>query len=176
MTTQQAEHAGAVTMHGNPLTLVGPTLAVGDKAPAFTLVTTTMQPFTLDQATENGTKSALLIVVPSLDTQTCSLETQTFHKRLGEIPAGAKAYVISVDLPFAQQRWATANEALGLTYLSDYAARAFGPAYGVLVKEISLYARATFVVKPDKTIGYVEIVKEIGDEPNYDAAFDALKG
>ncbi len=173
MTTQTAnERAGAVTFHGSPMTLLGAELKAGDAAPDFTLVTTELKPFSLADAVAGG-KSALLIVVPSLDTATCSLETQTFHKRLGELPNNVRAYVISVDLPFAQQRWASANEALQLTYLSDYRERAFGATYGLIIKELALLARAVFLVKPDKTLGYVEIVKEISDEPNYEAAFRA---
>ncbi len=169
------ERSAAITMHGGPLTLVGPELKSGDRAPDFSLLTKEMKPFTVQDALGNGTRSALLIVVPSLDTQTCSLETQTFHKRLGELPKNASAYVISVDLPFAQQRWAAANEALQLTYLSDYRDRHFGPAYGVFIKELGLLARANFVIRPDGTLGYVELVREVADEPNYDAAFAALR-
>jgi thiol peroxidase len=156
------------------MTLVGKPLKVGDTAPAFTLVTTQMAPFTLADAVGAGT-SALLIVVPSLDTQTCSLETQTFHKRLDELPKNVRAYIVSADLPFAQQRWAAANEALQLTYLSDYRDRAFGLAYGVVIKELALLARAVFLINPDKTLAYVEIVPEVADEPNYDAVFSAAK-
>ena len=169
------ERANVATFHGSPLTLVGPALKAGDRAPDFTLSTKELKPFTLQDALANGTRSALLIVVPSLDTQTCSLETQTFHKRLDELPGNVSAYIISLDLPFAQQRWATANEALQLTYLSDYRENRFGPAYGVLLKELGLLARSIFAVKPDGTLGYVELVKEIGDEPNYDAAFAAVR-
>ena len=177
MATQATEErSGAATFHGGPLTLIGPALKAGDRAPDFTLTTKDMQPFTLKDALEGGSRSALLIVVPSLDTPTCSLETQTFHKRLGELSKNVAAYIISVDLPFAQQRWATANEALNLTYLSDYRERSFGPAYGVFIKELGLLARSTFAVRPDGTLSYVELVKEIGDEPNYDAAFDAVRG
>ena len=177
MTTQTApERTGLVTFHGGRLTLVGPALTAGDRAPDFSLTTKDMQPFTLQDALGKGSRAALLIVVPSLDTQTCSLETQTFHKRLGELASNASAYIISLDLPFAQQRWATANDALNLTYLSDYREHSFGTAYGVFIKEMGLLARANFAVRPDGTLSYVELVKEIADEPNYDAAFAAVRG
>ncbi len=156
------------------MTLAGTELKVGDAAPGFTLMTTELKPFTLEDAVAGG-KSALLIVVPSLDTATCSLETQTFHKRLGELPDSVRAFIISVDLPFAQQRWAAANQALQLTYLSDYRERAFGTAYGVVVAELALLARAVFLIRPDKSLAYVEIVKEVSDEPDYDAVFKAAK-
>jgi thiol peroxidase len=175
MTTQISHESAGVTFRGSPMTLVGTPLHKGDTAPPFTLVTTEMKPFTLDDALGGGT-SALLIVVPSLDTQTCSLETQTFHKRLDELPKNVRAFIISADLPFAQQRWAAANEALALTYLSDYRERSFGTAYGVVIKELALLARAIFLIRPDKSLAYVEIVKEVADEPNYEAVFAAAKG
>jgi thiol peroxidase len=169
------ERAGAVTFHGNPLTLVGPALEAGDAAPAFTLTTSELKPLTLDDATEHGTKKALLIVVPSLDTGTCSLETQTFHKRLSELPADVNAFIVSMDLPFAQSRWAAANDAPNLKYATDYQTHAFGLAYGVRIKELGVLARANFVISPDKTITYAGIVSEVSDEPPYDEIFAATK-
>jgi thiol peroxidase len=174
MTTQTPHQSAGVTFRGAPMTLAGTALHQGDTAPPFSLVTTEMKPFTLDDALGGGT-SALLIVVPSLDTQTCSLETQTFHKRLDELPKNVRAFIVSADLPFAQQRWAAANEALQLTYLSDYRDRSFGMAYGVVIEELALLARAVFLIRPDKSLAYVEIVKEVADEPNYDAVFAAAK-
>jgi thiol peroxidase len=169
------ERAGAVTMHGNPLTLVGPELKPGDAAPEFTLTTSELKPLTLDDATEHGTKKALLIVVPSLDTGTCSLETKTFHKRLSELPSDVNAYIVSLDLPFAQTRWAKENDAPNLKYASDYQSHAFGNAYGVRIKELGVLARANFVIGTDKKIAYAGIVTEVSDEPPYDEIFAATK-
>lgn len=175
MTTQTlAERTGVITFRGNPMTLVGPALTSGEAAPPFTLSSAELTPFTLDDAIANGSREALLIVVPSLDTPTCSVETSTFHKRLAEVPPDAAAFVISLDLPFAQKRWAEANDAAGLTYLSDYRDRSFGLAYGLLIKEIGLLARAVIVVGKDGALKYVEIVPEVASEPNYDGAFAAL--
>ncbi len=175
MTTQTAtEQTGVITFRGSPMTLVGPALHVGAAAPNFSLSSADLSPFTLQDATAGGTRSALLIVVPSLDTPTCSVETSTFHKRLVEVPPDAAAFVVSVDLPFAQKRWAEANEAAGLTYLSDYRDHSFGLAYGLLIKEIDLLARAVIVIDKDGKLKYVEIVPEVASEPNYDGAFAAL--
>lgn len=157
------------------MTLVGPALRVGEPAPDFLLTTGTLQPFTLAEAIDNGARNALLIVVPSLDTPTCSIETSTFHKRLGEVPANTAVFVVSMDLPFAQKRWAEANTATGLTYVSDFREHAFGPAYGIRIKELGLLARANFIVGRDRTLAYVEIVPEVANEPNYDATLAALK-
>ena len=173
-TSHPPERAAAVTFRGTPMTLVGPALRVGDPAPEFTLTTGTMGQFTLNEALDGGTRSALLIVVPSLDTPTCHIETNTFNNRLPEVPAGAAVFVVSLDLPFAQKRWAGANGAEGLTYLSDYRDRSFGIAYGVLLKEIGLLTRANFVISKDRTLAYVEVLPEVATEPNYDATLAAL--
>jgi thiol peroxidase len=169
-----AQRNDVVTFRGTPMTLVGPALHPGEAAPDFSLSAADLSPFSLSDATAGGTRAALLIVVPSLDTPTCSVETSTFHTRLAEVPPDAAAFVISLDLPFAQKRWADANDATGLTYLSDYRDHAFGTAYGLFIKEIGLLARAVVVVGKDGKLKYVEIVPEIAAEPNYDGAFAAL--
>jgi thiol peroxidase len=175
MTTQTlSERNDVITFRGSPMTLVGPALRPGEAAPDFTLSSSDLKPFTLQDALGKGSREALLIVVPSLDTPTCSVETSTFHKRLLEVPPDAAAFVVSLDLPFAQKRWADANEATGLTYLSDYRERSFGTAYGLLIKEIGLLARAVIVIGKDARIKYFEIVPEVASEPNYDSAFAAL--
>jgi len=175
MTTQTlSERNDVITFQGNPMTLVGPVLRTGEAAPQFTLSSAGLEPFTLQDAIANGSREALLIVVPSLDTPTCSVETSTFHKRLAELPADAAAFVVSLDLPFAQNRWAEANDAAKLTYLSDYRDHSFGRAYGLLIKELDLLARAVIVVGKDAKLKYVEIVPEVATEPNYDKAFAAL--
>ena len=156
------------------MTLVGPALTEGERAPEFTLTGTDLVPYGLSDALANGSRAAMLIVVPSLDTPTCSIETSTFHKRLVDIPPDASGFVISLDLPFAQKRWAEANEAEGLTYLSDFRDHSFGLAYGLLIKEVGLLARAVVIVAKDGTVKYVQIVPEVASEPDYDAAFAAL--
>lgn len=176
MTSAQShERPGAVLFRGNPATLIGPALHVGDPAPEFTLATADLQPYTLREAIDDGKRNALLIVVPSLDTPVCSVETSTFHKRLSEVPAGTAAFVVSRDLPFAQKRWAGENNATGLTYLSDFREHSFGPGYGVLLKDLGLLARAVFIIGKDGTLKYVELVPDVTKEPDYDATFAALK-
>jgi thiol peroxidase len=175
MTTQTAERTGLVTFREAQMTLLGPHLAAGDRAPDFTATGAGMIPFTLADATANGTRAALFIVVPSVDTPTCSKETLTFQQRASEVPDNAAAFVISLDLPFAQARWAAEHSVDKLAFVSDYRDRSFGTAYGVVIKEIALLARANFIVKADGTLAYVEIVPEISDEPDYDATLAALR-
>jgi thiol peroxidase len=176
MTTSQfPEKPNGVTFRGTPMTLIGRQVRVGDPAPDFRLTTGSMQTLTLEEAIDGGNRNALFIALPSLDTPTCDIETNTFNRRIAEVPAGAAVFVVSLDLPFAQKRWAAANNAEGLTYLSDYREHSFATAYGVFLKEIGLITRANFVVSKDRTVAYAEIVPEVATEPNYDATLAALK-
>lgn len=176
MTTSQfPETPNAVTFRGTPMTLVGPPVRAGEPAPEFRLTTGAMATFTLEEAIDRGMRNALFIALPSLDTPTCDLETNTFNRRLAEVPANAVVFVVSMDLPFAQNRWAAANNAEGITFLSDYREHSFATAYGVWLKEIALITRANFIVGRDRTVKYAEIVPEVASEPNYDATLAALK-
>lgn len=162
-----------VTFKGQPMTLAGPDLQVGHEAPAFTLVSTDLKPMTLDDVTNGGTRHAMLIVVPSLDTGVCSLESKKFNMRLGELPPDVAAYVVSRDLPFAQGRWAKEQGDINLAMLSDYRDGSFGRAYGVFIEELGLLARSVFIIGKDKSILYKQLVPEVGQEPNYDDAMAA---
>lgn len=174
--TTTLERNNVITAGGKPVTLVGPDLQAGDRAPDFTLAAADLSNRTLDDVTQNGTLNALLIVVPSLDTGVCSTESAKFNRRLGELPAGMKAYVVSRDLPFAQGRWAKEQgEDVNLEMLSDFRDHSFGPAYGVLIKESGLLARAIFIVGKDRTIAYKQLVPDITQEPNYDEVIEAAQ-
>jgi thiol peroxidase len=157
-----------VTFKGQTMALEGPDLKVGDKAPDFTLANGEMKTVTLDGVIENGKKNALLIVVPSLDTGVCSLESQKFNTRIAEFPADVVPYVVSRDLPFAQARWVKEEGDVKLRMLSDFRDHSFGPAYGVLAKDLGLLARSVFIIGKDKRIKYKQLVPEIAQEPNYD--------
>jgi thiol peroxidase len=167
------ERAGAVTFKGKPMTLLGPALKPGDSAPDFHLTAGDLSVVTLDGLTEGGKRGALLIAVPSLDTSVCSLESQKFNQRLNELPPNAAAYVVSMDLPFAQARWCGAQENVKLGMLSDYRDHSFGLNYGLLIGELGLLARSVVVIGRDKRIAYVQIVPEVTSEPDYDAALQA---
>jgi thiol peroxidase len=164
-----------VTFKGQSVELAGPDLKTGDTAPDFTVVSGGMDKTVgLDDIVEHGTRNALLIVVPSLDTGVCSIESQKFNARIGELPADVVAYVVSRDLPFAQSRWCGAQEGdVKLKMLSDARDHSFGPAFGVLIESLGLLARSVWIVGKDKKILYKQIVPEVTQEPDYDDAIAA---
>jgi thiol peroxidase len=171
------ERKGAVKFKGNAVTLVGPELKVGDMAPDFDLFTTDMQSFSLSDALANGTRAALIIVVPSIDTSVCSLETVKFNRQTADLAKDKMAtFTISVDLPFAQKRWCSTEKVESVQLLSDYRDHRFGPTWGVLIKELGLLARAIFLVDKGGVLRYVEVVPEIALEPNYDDVLRAARG
>lgn len=167
----QTERTGLVTIHGNPLTLQGSPVKVGDKAPDFTLLTNDLAPATL--ADYKG-KALVLSAVPSLDTPTCDMETRRFNAEAAKLGENVKILTISTDLPFAQKRWCGAAGIDKVQTLSDHRAVEFGLKYGVLIKELRLLARAVFVVDPSGVVVYEQIVSEVSSEPDYDAALAAL--
>ena len=114
--------------------------------------------------------------MPSLDTPVCDVETRRFNKEAAALPDTVAVLTISMDLPFAQARWCGAAGIDRVTTLSDYQDRSFAEAYGVLIGELKLLARAIFVVDAADTIRYVQIVPEITTEPDYDAVLAAVKG
>jgi thiol peroxidase len=176
MTTQtMRERAGAVTFRGTPMTLAGEELKAGMPAPEFTLTTVALAPLGLAEAIDNGSRSAMLIVVPSLDTPVCSTEACTFNVRSPEVPKDMAAFVVSLDLPFAQARWSKAQNVDGIAMLSAYRSPEFGPAYGVLIKELGLLARAVFIISKNRTIAYAKTVAEVTSEPDYDEVFAAAQ-
>ncbi|HET6275746.1 MAG TPA: thiol peroxidase [Candidatus Cybelea sp.] len=158
---------------GKPVTLLGPELHAGDPAPAFTLTAGDLSTVTPEILLDEGQNAAMLIVVPSLDTSVCSLESQKFNARLGELPQGVRAAVVSLDLPFAQARWCGAQGDVKLEMLSDYRDHSFGRNYGLLIEELGLLARAIVVIGKDRTVKYVQIVPDVANEPDYDAALKA---
>ncbi len=165
------ERAGAVTFKGSPLTLIGPEIKAGAKAPEFQVLAQDLSPVTL--ATSKG-KVRLISVTPSLDTPVCDAQAKRFNDEAAKL--GNVAVInISVDLPFAQKRWCGASSAQHITVVSDHKDTSFGRAYGTLIKELRLLARAIFVVDASDTVRYVEYVPEVTSHPNYDAALAAVR-
>jgi thiol peroxidase len=170
--TAMSERAGAVTFKGSPLTLLGSEVRLGQAAPDFTALDTGLAPVSLSSL--RG-KVVVIASVPSLDTPVCDIETRRFNQEAAALGPGVKILALSMDLPFAQKRWCGAAGVTNLKTLSDHRDGAFGMAYGVLIKELRLLARACFVVDRQGVIRYIQVVKEVGDEPDYAAALDAVR-
>jgi thiol peroxidase len=166
------ERAGLVTLKGHPVTLLGPPLRPGDRAPDFTVLDGALKPVRLS---DFAGRTKLISVVPSLDTPVCELQTQRFQAEAAKLPPGVDILTVSMDLPFAQSRFCSAHGTDRIRVLSDFNEASFGRAYGVLLKELRLLARALFVVGPDDVIRHVEIVQEIGEHPDYEAALAKLR-
>jgi len=167
-----AERPGVITIHGNPLTLVGQEVKVGEPAPDFQVLANDLSPFTLSSL--KG-KVAVICSVPSLDTPTCDIETRWFNEEAAKLGPDVEILIISMDLPFAQKRWCGAAGVERVTTCSDHRDAAFGQAYGVLIKELRLLARAVFVVDKAGGVRYVQIVPELSDEPNYEEVLKAVE-
>lgn len=161
----------SITFKGNPVTLIGPDITPGDKAPDFTVLANDLTPVTL--ADSKG-QVRLISVVPSLDTGVCDAQTRRFNEEAANLP-NVQIITISVDLPFAQKRWCGAAGIDKVQTLSDHRELSFGKAYGVAIEELRLLARAIFVVDSNDTVTYVEYVSESTDHPNYEAAMEAAK-
>ena len=160
-----------VTFKGMPLTLVGPDIRVGVPAPAFQVLAQDLSPVT--PASFRG-KTCLISVVPSLDTPVCDAQTRRFNAEAATLP-NVEIVTISADLPFAQKRWCGAAGIDRVTVLSDHREVSFGTAYGVLIQELRLLARAIFLVDGGGIVRYVEYVPEMTSQPNYDAALAAAR-
>jgi thiol peroxidase len=166
-----AERPGVITMKGNPLTLVGQEVHVGDQAPDFEVLANDLSPFNLSSL--KG-KVVIICSVPSLDTPTCDIETRWFNEEAAKLGPKVVILTISMDLPFAQKRWCGAAGVERVTTYSDHREAAFGQAYGVLIKELRLLARAVFVVDQAGTLQYLQVVKELANEPDYGEVLQAV--
>jgi thiol peroxidase len=165
------ERTGELTFKGNPMTLRGPRLNAGDKAPDFTLLGNDLSKVSLK---DTSGSVRIISVVPSLDTGVCDIQSRKFNEEAGHLDNIA-IYTVSADLPFAQSRWCGAADAKNLKTLSDHYEMSFGDAWGTHIKELRLDARAVFVVDATDTITYAEYVPEITQQPNYEAALAAAK-
>lgn len=164
----------AVTLKGNPVSLSGTELKVGDTAPDFLLQNNALEDVTL---AGSAGKTRIIATIPSLDTSVCHLETKRFNEEAAKLP-NAAILVVSTDLPFGQKRWCGAEGVDKVVCLSDHRAASFGKSYGVLISGGPLdrcLTRAIFVVGADNKIKHVEYVAEIASHPNYDAALAAAK-
>lgn len=166
------ERKGIITFKGNPFTLLGPELKVGEPAPDFTVVDNGLAPVSL--ASYSG-KIKVISAVPSLDTPVCDMETRRFNQEAASLPDNVAVLTVSLDLPFAQKRWCGAAGIDRVTTLSDYQERSFAHSYGVLIKELKLLSRSIFVIDASNTIRYIQHVPEVTSEPDYAAVLAAVR-
>lgn len=160
-----------VTFKGKPITLLGKEIKVGDKAPDFTVLSTSLEPVRLSDS--NG-KVRIISVVPSVDTPVCDLQTRHFNEDASKME-GVLVLSVSVDLPFALAKYCAAQGIENIKTLSDHKDLDFGMKYGFVIEELRLLARGIVVVDKDNIVRYVEYVKEIAEQPDYDKALIAAK-
>lgn len=166
------ERTGVITSKGKPLTLLGPEIRVGDKAPDFRAVDGGLAPVTLS---DFKGKIKIISAVPSLDTPTCDVETRRFNLEAAKLPDKVAVITISLDLPFAQKRWCAAAGVDKVKILSDYQDRSFADVYGVLIKELKLLSRSIFVIDADDVVRYIQHVRDMSTEPDYAEVLGAVR-
>lgn len=167
-----AERKDVVKFKGNPLTLVGNELKVGDTAPDAEVLANDLSPVKL-----SGFRGKVCVIctVPSLDTPVCDIQTRKFNEQAASLGNDVVVLTISMDLPFAQKRWCGSANVENVQTLSDHLKAEFGTGFGILIKELRLLARTVFVVDKKGVIRYIEIVDELTNEPDYEAALTAVK-
>ena len=166
------ERSGVITMQGKPVTLVGPEIKIGQKAPDAMVQGMDLSDVKLS---DFKGKVRLICSVPSIDTPVCDIEIHRFNQEASEAASGAEIIFISMDLPFAQKRFCAATGIDNVKTFSDHRYADFGKNYGVLIKDLRLLARAIFIIDKDDIVRYVAYVKDVGAQPDYAAVLKALK-
>jgi thiol peroxidase len=166
------ERTGVATFKGNPITLIGPEVKVGDQAPDFTINKSLVDSVSLK---DFAGKVKLISVVPSIDTGVCDAQTRRFNEEASSLGDNVVVLTVSVDTPFAQSRWCGAAGVDKVVMLSDFKSHDFGQAYGVYIKEFGLDMRAIFVIDANDKVQYVEYLSEMTEHPNYEQAINAVK-
>ncbi|PQV65465.1 thiol peroxidase, atypical 2-Cys peroxiredoxin [Abditibacterium utsteinense] len=157
--------ASTVTLHGKPVELSGTPPQIGDTAPAFELTGGDMSPVKLS---DSAGKIRIISIVPSIDTAVCDLQTKRFNQEIDKLPDSVIGYTISVDTPFAQNRWCAAEGVEKMHLLSDYKGQTFGHDYGLYINDMGTLARSVIIVDQNDKVAYLQLVPEIGQEPNYE--------
>ncbi len=167
-----AERKDVVKFKGNPLTLLGQEAKVGETAPDAEVLANDL---TAVKLSGFKGKACVICSVPSLDTSVCDTQTRKFNEQAVSLGDDVVVLTVSMDLPFAQKRWCGSANIENVRTLSDHRNGEFGNAFGVLIKELRLLARAVFVVDAKGIIRYIQVVDELTNEPNYEAALQAVK-
>jgi len=166
------EGTRTITMRGKPLTLEGKGLSAGDVAPDFTVIDRGNKKVRLS---EYAGKIKVISVTPSLDTPVCDVQLRRFNSEAASLPADVVVLNISMDLPFAIERFCVAAGIDRVAALSDHREASFGKAFGVLIKDLRLLARSVFILDKDNKVSYAEIVPDLSEHPDYEAALRSLK-
>jgi len=165
------ERTDVIRFSGNSVTLIGPEIKIGDKAPDFRVVNNELQLVTLD---DFKGKTKFICTVPSIDTPVCDTEVRRFNEEATILKSDIVVLTISMDLPFAQKRWCVGEGIERVQAFSDYQELNFAANYGVLIKELKLLSRSIFIIDTDDVVRYIQHVPEVTDEPDYSAALAAL--
>ncbi len=166
------ERTGIVSAKGNPLTLVGTPLEVGQKAPDVQIRDSANKPADL-AATGGGWR--IFVTVPSLDTGVCEAEAKRLNEEAGKLADKVKVVLVSRDLPQAQGRFCKAHDATNIATFSDFDKASLGHAWGIYIKENGLLARTVAILDADNTVRYLQVVPELPTEPNYDEVLGKVK-
>lgn len=166
------DRKGLVSMKGQSLTLLGNEVEAGQKAPDFEVVANDMS--TVRFSSFHG-KICIISSVPSLNTEVCDMQTRRFNEEAIKLGGDVVVLTISMDLPFAQKLWCGTAGVKNVQTLSDHREASFSTAFGILIKEMRLIARAVFVVDKDGIIRYIQIVDELANEPDYQSVLDAVR-
>ena len=166
------ERASIVTFQGNELHLLGGELTVGQPSPEAVLLADDLTEVKLS---DFRGRVCVILSVPSLDTPVCDTEVRRFNTEAAALGDDVVILAVSMDLPFAQKRWCGGAGVEAVKTLSDHRDAAFGEAYGVLIKELRLLGRAVFVMDRQGVVQYLQIVREITDEPDYEAVLSAIR-
>ncbi len=161
-----------VTLHGKPLTLAGGELSLGDVPPDFTILDQESHEVRLSQFKD---KIKVISVTPSLDTPVCDLQLRRFNSEASRLPADVVVMNVSMDLPFAIARFCSAAGIDRVKTLSDHRDASFGNAFGLLIKELRLLARAVLILDRDNRMRYIEVVPELSNQPDYEKALQSLR-
>ncbi|SET79939.1 thiol peroxidase, atypical 2-Cys peroxiredoxin [Salinibacillus kushneri] len=159
-----------ITFQNNPVTLIGEEVKAGDQAPDFTVLSNDLE----EKSLKDFAGKKLITTVPSLDTGVCDAEIRRFNEEANNLE-DVTILTVSMDLPFAQKRWCGAAGVENVVTLSDHRDASLGQAYGVLIEELRLLARAVFVVNENNEVTYVEYVSEATNHPDYESALKAAK-
>lgn len=161
-----------VKIKGKDFSLLAGTLKTGQSAPDFKLVNTHMNDVSLSHYKGH---IVILATLPSLDTETCSLEAKHFNTRASLLSKEIKVIIVSKDLPFTQEKWCLAKSADNLVMLSAYKNNVFAKTYGVFITQLELLTRAVFIIDKEGILRYMQYVKNIEEEPDYESVLETAK-